>query len=94
MPKQLGAYKLTRKGRLAIAYGAVNEIQEGRVGATMTQVARYMGLSPSTYVMNLLQELREEGIIYFMWDDRSNGKSVRSWYIRPSDGKIRMAKNE
>lgn len=94
MAKHNNQYRLTRKGRLAVVYGAVNEIQNGAVGATMTQVARYMKIEPSTYVMNLLQELRKEGVIYFMWDTRLDGKNVREWFIRPPSGKLRTANHE
>ena len=81
MRNQRCRYKLTRKGRLAVVYGAVNEIQEGLVGATMTQIARYMSMKPSTYVMNCLKELEACGVVYHAVEESRNGVLVREWFI-------------
>lgn len=91
MKRIRGCYRLTRRGRLAVCYGAVNEIQSTaskhvglEVGATMTQVARFMGLKPSTYVRELLSELVEEGILLEQVFERDTRGIVREYFITAS----------
>jgi len=84
-----GKYKLTRVGRLAVVYGTVNDIQIGRAGATMTQVARSMGLQPSSYVQGLLVELETEGVIRHKNYVRENGGLRREWFIATPEEKER-----
>ncbi len=76
-------YKLTRKGRLAVCWSAVNDIQNGPIGATMTQVARHMRLQPSTYVMDLLNELERASAVYHLTYELTNGSTAKMWYITP-----------
>ena len=87
-------YKLTRKGRLAVTYGAVNEIQKGVVGATMTQVARYMLVKPSTYIMDCLKELETEGALYHTVSELKNGVVAKEWFVMPPDGQRLDKRNE
>ena len=80
-------YKLTKKGRAAVVYGAVNVIQNGLVGATMTQVARYMRLQPSTYITDILKELVVDGALTCIEHKHPEGIIYREWFVAvPPDG--------
>lgn len=78
-------YKLTRRGRVAVVYGAVNDIQNGLIGATMTQVARHMGLSPSTYVMDCLKELATDGALRCVLHKHAEDIIFLEWFTSPPE---------
>lgn len=79
-------YRIPRKGRVSVVYGVVSDLDIIGAGVTMTQVARAMGLQPSTYVMNILWELFHEGDVRYRITELRNGGIVRLWRItRPEE---------
>ena len=75
-------YKISREGRADIIYGIVAQLDVTGNGVTMTRVARAMGLSPSTYVTNLMWELYRTNSLTCKVSERRNGGIVRLWSVR------------
>ena len=78
--------RIARKGRAEIIYGLVAEMDTGGVGVTMTQIARAMGLKPSSYIMGLLWDLHNSGDVFYRISELRNGCIVRMWRVTKPGG--------
>ncbi|MCK5613841.1 hypothetical protein KAR91_68890 [Candidatus Pacearchaeota archaeon] len=71
--------RLSRQGRRREVLRVVKRLTVVHGYATMTQVARVMGMKPSTYINNLLRDLWEVHSVDCEVVSRSNGGIVRHW---------------
>lgn len=74
--------RLTRIERKVKVFRAVKNLSHfGPYYCTMAEIANYMGLKPSTYVMELLRELETEDKIMHYSDRLVDGRDAIRWCL-------------
>lgn len=79
----LNRKRKTREARKQITFWAVCVVERAGGYATMTAVARHMGLKPSTYVMDLLRELWDDGMLIAGERELAYGRVTRIFHTNP-----------